>query len=418
MAVVPPIVHKYERIYEAVSWGVILVVLFAIRFFPAKIIEADTFYLILGIVLSALILYYYLVWKKFPRTKRFYIKDIADVILLGILIHFAKDLGIYFFSLFLFPIVAAALTLDVFSSILIVLLACAIVAAETILGAQGNPPQYYMGFWQIITILIMTIFSRFLALEVRHRREAEEEARIKAFQLEEAEKLRKEFVALTAHQLFTPLSIIRGFISLLHSGDLGKIPPKQKGPVSEIYENTKKMIHLVSELLSVSRLEREKLPMEIREINILNLIQKSVSMMKPQAEAKKLYLRFKKPAQEIPKIKLDPDKIEQVLYSLIDNGIKYTKEGGVEVGVKRENNKAIVVSVSDTGVGIPSEYEDRLFQPFFRGKNILELDKKGTGLGLFISKTLVEKHGGKIWAKSQEGKGSTFYFSLPFGYIK
>lgn len=404
--------EKYEKIYEISSWLLILIIIFTIRFFPTKLIESEDFYYVIGGFLSFLILYYYLIWKHFPREKRLYVKDVAEVIIIGILIIFAKNLGIYFFSLFLLPIVAAALTLNVARSILIVILACSFVAFETLLFHEGELPQFYLGFWQLLVLIIITIFCRFLALEVRHRREAEEEARIRALQLEEAERLRKEFVALTAHQLFTPLSIIRGFVSLLVSEDLGKLTDKQKGPVSQIYENVKKMIRLVSELLTASRIERDKPPLKLEERQLEGIIAKITGLMKTEADNKKLYLRFERPKKLLPLIKVDADKIEHVLYNLIDNGIRYTKKGGVVIKMEQKKDE-IIISVKDTGLGIPSDYMDRLFQPFFRGENILELEKKGTGLGLFIAKSLIDKHQGRIWAESKEGKGSTFYFSLP-----
>lgn len=231
-------------------------------------------------------------------------------------------------------------------------------------------------------------------------------------ELEETEKLSKEFITLTSHQLFTPLSIIRGFVSLLKSEDLGKLNQKQKNAANQIYDNTLKMVHLVSELLTVSRIERGKLPFHLKKTDLIPLVKDVVSSLQPQAKAKNLELKLEKLEIKNLFVNIDSEKIRNALLNLLDNAIKYTKKGYVKVEVKKQKGEALV-TISDTGVGIPKEYQDRIFQPFFRGKNILELDKKGTGLGLHIAKSFIEKHGGKIWAESREGKGSTFSFSLP-----
>lgn len=402
-------VQQYERLFEVISWLIILIVIFAVRFFPTKIIEEDSFYIIVGSILAALIFSYYLIWKKFPREKRLYIQNIAEVIVIGILIHFARDLGIYFYSLLLLPIIATALTLEIIPSILIVILACVFVGFETLIGS--TPPVAW-GYWQLALIILFTIFCRFLALEIRHQRELKKKAEIRAMELEETEKLSKEFITLTSHQLFTPLSIIRGFVSLLKSEDLGKLNQKQKNAANQIYDNTLKMVHLVSELLTVSRIERGKLPFHLKKTDLIPLVKDVVSSLQPQAKAKNLELKLEKLEIKNLFVNIDSEKIRNALLNLLDNAIKYTKKGYVKVEVKKQKGEALV-TISDTGVGIPKEYQDRIFQPFFRGKNILELDKKGTGLGLHIAKSFIEKHGGKIWAESREGKGSTFSFSLP-----
>jgi len=279
-----------------------------------------------------------------------------------------------------------------------------------------NPSASAWGLWQIVLIVLITIFCRFLALEIKRQRELKIQAELKEKELEEAERLGKEFITLASHQLLTPLSIIRGFVSMLKAGDLGKLSPGQKNAINQIYNNSVKMIHLVEELLTISRMETGKLPFYFKKINLIPLISKVVSSVKPVSYAKKLFIKFQKPAEESIFINADPEKIENVLLNLLDNAIKYTNKGGVTVKLKIKKAKGkteVIVSISDTGVGIPVEYQERIFQPFFRGKNILELDKRGTGLGLYIAKSFIQKHNGKIWAESAKGKGSTFYFSLP-----
>jgi len=403
---------KYEWLFETVSWLIVLVAIFSIKILPVNITEDSSFYILVGVFLSFLIITYYAIWKVFPYEKRLYVQNIAQVAIIGLLIYFAKDTGIYFFSLFLLPIIATALTLDTLPSVLLITLTCVFVGLETLL----NPPASAWGLWQIALIVLITIFCRFLALEIKRQRELKIQAELKKKESEEAERLGKEFITLASHQLLTPLSIIRGFVSMLRAGDLGKLNPEQKNAINQIYNNSVKMIHLVEELLTVSRLEAGKLPFYFKKINLIPLISQVISSVGSASQAKKLFLKFQKPAEESIFVNADPEKIENVLLNLLDNAIKYTNKGGVTVKLKTKKAQGkteVIVSISDTGVGIPVEYQERIFQPFFRGKNILELDKRGTGLGLYIAKSFIQKHNGKIWAESEEGKGSTFYFSLP-----
>lgn len=404
--------HLYERLFETVSWLIILSIVFGIKFFPATIIEEDYFYIIVGGTLAAFILSYYLLWKNFPKSKRLYIQNISEVIVIGLLIVFAKDFGIYFFSLFLLPIIATALTLEVFPSIIIVILACVFVLAETLLRPSFNISSIF----QLALIVLITIFCRFLALELRHQRELMLQSVLKRKELEESEKLSKEFIALASHQLLTPLSIIRNFASMIKSEDLGKLNKKQKIAANQIYDNAVKMVHLVEELLTVSRIEREKLPFHFAKTNLVSLLEKTVSSFKPQAKSKNLSLNLEKTKNGEIYANIDSEKIQSVLFNLLDNALKYTQKGKITVKIETKEIKGkemAIISITDTGPGIPKEYQDRIFQPFFRGKNILDIDKRGTGLGLYIAKLLVRRHGGEIWVKSQAKKGSTFSFSLP-----
>jgi|GEM_PF-6643781 len=402
---------------EILSWLIILSAIIFVRATPYREnLDPVDFNLLVGGVLGFLALLYYLLWRKLSQTKRLYLLNIAQVVVIGLLFLFVKEMGPYFFSLFLIPIVTTALTLEALPSILLVALACFFVALETVLAPQIN----IFGLFQFGLIILVTIFCRFLALALKEERQKTIQAELRAKELEETERVSREFITLTSHQLLTPLSIIRSFASLFKSGDLGRLNERQQEAMNQIHANSVRMVHLVEELLTVSRLEEGKLPFYPKQEDLVALVENVVASFKQKTEEKGLYLRFKKPAVKKIVVNIDPGKIENVLFNFLDNAVKYTQKGGIVVELKIEETpkrQEAVCSVTDTGVGIPPEYLDRCFQPFLRGPNILELDKKGVGLGLFVARLFVEKQGGRVGVESKLNQGSTFYFSLPILHI-
>jgi len=231
--------------------------------------------------------------------------------------------------------------------------------------------------------------------------------------IHEAESLEHDFVSMTSHQLFTPLSIIRGHISMLLAGDVGKPTSKQHDFLEQSLQATKRMVHLVSELLSISRLEERKITLNFTPTDLSRLIPPLLEQMKPLADSRKIKLVYTKPVGTTAKISIDGEKISQVLQNLIDNAIKYSATNKTVKIVTKVGPNDIQVSITDQGIGIPATDIPKLFQRFFRSANAISIDTKGTGLGLYIARVIVERHNGKIWAESTEHKGSTFYVSLP-----
>lgn len=408
-------INRYESIIEISTWVVIIAIIFGIRFLPEKQVDDTKSYLLIGGIISFALIYYLIIYKYFSRDKRLYLKDISDILLIGILIHLLKDWGQYFYALFFLPIAAAALSLEFINALLIAVIACLFVVFEIFLGAQDLYPQsgeLAQGVWQIGLILLITIFCRVLAMQVRQERIAKEESLANQKVLEEEAKRQKEFLSLTSHQLLTPLSMIRGFASMLHYGTLGKLSTKQQEAVGEIYISARRMAHLTSELLSISRIQSGKLELKLKPASMEETVQQCLNQFKQALPKKNVRLEFIKP-EKLQSILMDQEKIIQVIYNFINNAIRYTNKGVIKISCQQDDNWT-TVKVADPGIGIAPEDFDKLFQPFFRGKNILELDNKGTGLGLYISRLIIEKHGGKIWAESPgPHQGASFIFSLP-----
>lgn len=242
-------------------------------------------------------------------------------------------------------------------------------------------------------------------------------AAIKDFrELAEREKAvsraKSEFLTIAAHQLRTPLTSIRWALHKLAAGDTSS--PDAKKLLDMSYASSARMANLIDDLLNVTRLEEGKFGLNFKKAPIDPLIERVLVEFRPLAEERKISLTYQKPERILPLAFLDEERLALVLSNLIGNAVNYTpEEGSVEIRAELDREGRILVSVKDTGIGIAPEKRERLFTKFFRDEEAVRLHPNGSGLGLFIAKNVVERHGGKIWAESEVGKGSTFYFTIP-----
>jgi len=231
--------------------------------------------------------------------------------------------------------------------------------------------------------------------------------------LTKLDQMKSEIISVVAHQLRTPLSAIKWTLKMLLDGDLGRLPQDQYSLLSKGFESNERMIGLVNDLLSVDRLESGKFKYSFIPVQFEELINAMVNDLLPVATQRGVRVDLNFPASPLPKIKVDPDKIHDVLQNLIDNAIKYSQENGVvTVGLAAEG-PMFHFSVTDQGIGIPEDQKDKIFARFFRASNAVHTQTNGSGLGLFIAQAIVKRHGGNIWFESKEGEGTTFHVTLP-----
>jgi len=228
------------------------------------------------------------------------------------------------------------------------------------------------------------------------------------------ERLKTEFVSLSAHQLRTPLSAIKWTLRMLLDGDLGKITKEQRNFLEKTYRSNERMISLINDLLNVARIEEGRYIFHPTFIHLEKVVQSVTNSFKEEAKRKNIRFQFKKTEKKLPKVLIDEEKIRLVIENLLDNAIRYTFPGGQVTISITLGKKEIELKIQDTGVGIPKDQQGRVFTKFFRAANVMRMETEGTGLGLFTAKNIIEAHGGKIWFGSKEGKGSTFHFTLPF----
>ena len=229
------------------------------------------------------------------------------------------------------------------------------------------------------------------------------------------ERMKTEFVSLAAHQLRTPLAAIKWTLRMLLDGDLGRINPEQRDFIGKTYKSNERMINLINDLLDVTRIEEGKYLYKPVSTNLENVVQLVMDTLKEETQRRKISLNFKKPKKKLPKVVIDVEKIRLTIQNLLNNAIRYTRLGGVVTISLKYNKikKEIEFQIRDTGIGIPSDQQGRVFTKFFRASNVMRMETEGSGLGLFIAKNIIEAHSGKIWFESKENKGTTFYFTLP-----
>ena len=269
-----------------------------------------------------------------------------------------------------------------------------------------------------------------LAKEVILRKKAEEElkqsnAAIQAVhkklekrnaQLKESDRLKDEFVNNVSHELRTPLTVIRESIAQISEGFFGEVQKEQNKYLRKSIVSIDRLVNIISNMLDLAKIERRKATLVKQRVNIKSLVEDVVSDFELKIKARGLRLRSEFPPNEITAF-VDQEKIIQVLSNLISNAIKYTERGHILVSIAEKDN-FVECHVSDTGKGIAEKDLPKLFNKFEQVARQLTLAEKGTGLGLAISKRIVQLHGGKIYAASEEGKGSTFTFTMPMWSLK
>lgn len=225
--------------------------------------------------------------------------------------------------------------------------------------------------------------------------------------------MKSEFISIAAHQMRTPLSAIRWTLNILSTGSMGTLTEKQKDSLRQGTEVTEHMIRLVNDLLNVSRIEEGRFGYDFKHTSLTAIIEGLIKEENIKAQQNDVKLVFRKPKNELPDLLIDTEKMRIALSNIIDNAIKYSLPGkNVEIAVVLKGNQ-VIVAVRDHGIGVPQKDLSRLFSKFFRAENALRLQTSGSGLGLYITKNIIEQHGGKLWAESEQNKGSIFYFSLP-----
>jgi signal transduction histidine kinase/HAMP domain-containing protein len=236
-----------------------------------------------------------------------------------------------------------------------------------------------------------------------------------AIELDKASKLQADFSAMIVHDLRSPLSTIMSIAEMMGNGVLGDLNDDQKDWTDRIKNNAAGLVELVGDFLDVSKLESGRIGLTRVPTDVTQLLHRSVENFGPLARSKKIDLSYQGDGF-LPAIEVDARRLDQVLNNLISNALKFTAEGGsVRLQALRNNRNGIIVRVQDTGVGISSDEIANLFQKYQQSTSGKTSEQKGTGLGLVISKMIVEAHGGKIWVESEEGKGTTFAFTLPVG---
>lgn len=241
---------------------------------------------------------------------------------------------------------------------------------------------------------------------------ATRELRASNAQLHKLDEAKDEFISMASHQLRTPLTSIKGYISMLIDGDVGAVSKEQKHLLSEAFISSERMVRLIGDFLNVSRLQTGKFIIEKHPVDLAKVVDQEVESLQTSAGARGMSFIYKKP-KNIPELHLDEGKIQQVIMNFCDNAIYYSKDDSdIKIDLRIVGNE-VEFTVTDTGIGVPRDQQEQLFNKFFRATNARQQRPDGTGVGLFLAKKVIDAHDGEVIFKSTEGKGSTFGFRLP-----
>jgi len=260
-------------------------------------------------------------------------------------------------------------------------------------------------FLLIITVLIVILF---LGIAVRLWDYALLYKKIK-----EVDQMKDEFISIASHELRTPVTGIKGYASMILDGSFGEVNDKVKNNLKIIKSASERLASLVEDLLNVSRIEQGRMKIEGKPQDINPIIKEIVAELTTQAKEKNLELKYQPHTEKFPLINIDSDRFKQVLINIIGNGIKYTEKGQVEIITSDKKGKFLEIKIKDTGIGMSAKSRERLFQKFYRVQNEKTKNVTGTGLGLWITKKIVELMKGTIMVDSMEGAGTEITLQFP-----
>ncbi len=303
----------------------------------------------------------------------------------------------------------------------ILLVGSSLIGIFTFNSATNSTTQFAIKvFIFLFSLVLAVLLVRSVLLEVKSRKQIEKLAtdlKTKNVHLEKLLQMRTEFLDIASHQLKTPISVIRGTISMFEEGSMEKLPEvERKKFFHNIAVKADKLNAIISDILRASEMDTDEFKIDSKTSHpeqIEDIIKSVSEQLLGQANAKNVQMTIEAPKQKLPKVMTSGEFLEQAIYNLVDNAIKYTQKGFVKISLSQEA-KNIIIKIQDSGIGIPANDQKKMFDKFARATNAVNMYADGSGLGLFIVKKIIEAHkGGQVSVQSEEGKGTTFTISLP-----
>lgn len=412
----------YEKIQIVV--GITFAIVFFFAYGTGRLEPPQNFAIRMIIYFSvpSIIFFLYLssIKKVFPQRIGDCLHSLLVIFILSTFaMLYGERIGGFFIFLFFLVIVLFSLLSDPFLPVFIGAVMSLILLAEYLyvnILSQFNFLSFIKLTLQIISLLIIGFTSSNLVKKTTSEQQKSKELKHAYKNIKELSGMKTEFLRVVNHQLRTPVSIIKGMSSMLAEGTLPK--KKQEEFIKKLYLSSERLHTILDDILVAQNLAGSPASFELRPCKIEEIIEKLVNHQKSIAEAKGLEIVFSKPKEKIPIVLLDEEIVNRVVSRLIDNAILYTDKGKIDVSLnlkKERDGKFIQISVKDSGIGLDKKDKKNLFKLFHRGEKATSLHPNGSGLGLFIVKSLIESHKGSVRAESKgRGKGSVFIIKLPF----
>ena len=294
---------------------------------------------------------------------------------------------------------------------------------EKVVGYLFGFTFVFIGFWYWFPLVPqiqkaknnLIKSNKQLKQEIKKHKDTQVKLKKSYNKLKTLDKMKDDFIAILSHELRTPITIIKGYASIILHDHKHEINNSTKGHIKKILDGAQGLIHMVNNMLDIARIESDKTSeLEIEQIDIKELIQEVCSNFLPLMQKRENKIQISLSKTQLPMVLCDRSKLKQVLNNLIDNAIKYTKEkdGIIKISA-RKYKKQIKISVEDNGIGVAKKYHKKIFEKFGLAGSSLHHTTSGTGLGLAICKQIIEQYNGKINLKSTLNKGAKFIFTLP-----
>lgn len=407
---------RYYDIVNISSFGTSLFFFFVVLFFP----EATNFIvsrqLFLGtlfslMVMDSMLLFFGRQMTKFGAFFMVYFKNIVWAALIVVILYAMGGVMNYFGFIMVFGIIGTIFSLEARATFTVGVIAELFFAALIFLDERfpHTLSYYIIGFSQVIFIGLFILLLYIVIKEALRERYEKEEARRKFMDLAEVDRAKSEFVTIVSHQLLTPLSELRwAFYSIMEAKRWNKTTANT---VKRSAQSVDTLIGIVRDMIRVSDMQREKVIRKQEEVDLADMIYDVISALHDEIVIKEVKVNFGEKSGSF-KLYCDPERLRTALLNVVANAVRYSPGGVVTISLFEEKG-GVKIKVSDTGIGIPYEEQARIFTKFFRASNALKAVTDASGVGLFIAKSIIERHDGAIDFISEPNKGSTFSIFLP-----
>jgi signal transduction histidine kinase len=401
---------RFEKIAERSTYIITLGGFFALLLpfnFPVSRLVILLFLLL---VLGASFVWFHLVPKKYVGPKKTLIYFFIAITFIFVGVHATGGVQSFAIFFFYFTLLRASAFTSLKNYIFLVLTVAILLLLESFVFSSFSFSQKIN--WSLVNLwalALLTVFSRYLFDQEKQVEESQESLGLKT--AKQIDMVKNEFVFVVSKKLKEPILVLDNYLTMALKGIDQRWSEEMKDFLKKASQNTKRLSNLVSDLSDLSRIENQNLRLEIQKVSINEAVGSILSDFNIRAADKKITLNYQPSGQEIF-IKADQSRLHEILANLVDNAIKYSRELSVVMISFSADNSFAQVNITDNGLGIPEEAKAHLFEKFYR-VNREGNSPKGTGLGLFITKELIERQGGKIWFESQVNKGTNFHFTIP-----